>query len=109
MKNSRTTYEIALDNAAFKKFLTASVEKPDKDIQWASKCLVKIIDNELKPKQKEFLLEYYVGNKKLEQIALENEINISTVSRAIKKARQTIANRLQYVSPRFMKIMEEYK
>lgn len=52
--------------------------------------LVKAINNVLTPNQKEYLIQYYFFDMKMKDIAQEKNINISTVSKTIKRGKDKI-------------------
>lgn len=52
--------------------------------------LLKTINNILTPNQKEYIIEYYFFNMKMKDIAEQNNINISTVSKTIKRGTEKI-------------------
>lgn len=62
----------------------------NKDRQKYKEFLIKAINNALTPNQKEYIIEYYVFNKKMKDIAELNNINISTVSKTIKRGTNKI-------------------
>lgn len=63
-----------------------------KDRQKYKEFLIKAINNALTPNQKEYIIEYYVFNRKMKDIAEQNNINISTVSKTIKRGTNKIKN-----------------
>ncbi|MEG1447759.1 MAG: sigma factor-like helix-turn-helix DNA-binding protein [Oscillospiraceae bacterium] len=52
--------------------------------------LVKAINNALTPHQKEYIIGYYFLNMKMKDIAEEKNINISTVSKTIRRGTDKI-------------------
>jgi RNA polymerase sigma-70 factor (ECF subfamily) len=60
------------------------------------KIMVKIIKNDLTPRQKELIMLYYYKNMKVTEIAEMLNIDHSTVSRTLSRARKNIMERLKY-------------
>lgn len=58
--------------------------------------LMQAIENELTPTQKKYIKDYYFNAKTLAQIAQENNIDISTVSRTVKRARSRLISAFRY-------------
>ena len=100
-----TLAELRLNDAALQGWVFAASNKPDEDMAFATKCLRKIINTELTETQRKYLLEYYLDGKTGKQIALEAGLNPSTITRSLQLSKRIIADRLQYVSPRFMKML----
>ena len=59
-------------------------------------CLKIAMEKEITPYQKEVLEEYYYQNKMMLEIAKERGVNISTISRQIKQAKEIIRSKLEY-------------
>ena len=68
----------------------------NKNRQKYKEFLIKAINNALTPNQKEYIIEYYVFNKKMKDIAELKNINISTVSKTIKRGTNKI-KKLAYI------------
>ena len=62
------------------------------------KFLREIINDDLTKTQKQYIIMYYMNNKKIHEIAEEFGVNKSTVSRTIKRARNRIYERLKYTN-----------
>ncbi|NLP26192.1 MAG: sigma-70 family RNA polymerase sigma factor [Clostridiales bacterium] len=60
------------------------------------KIMVEIIKNDLTPRQKELIMLYYYKNMKVIEIAELLNIDHSTVSRTLSRARNNIMERLKY-------------
>lgn len=60
------------------------------------KALKKIIEEQLSEKQKEYIVLYYFKELDMATIAEMCEVNISTVSRTINRARQNIFKYMKY-------------
>ena len=58
--------------------------------------LRKILKRELSPRQRETVEAYYFENKTMEQIAREQGVNRSTVSRTLKRGMRNLERFLQY-------------
>lgn len=58
--------------------------------------LMQAINEQLTPKQKKYILEYYFNAKTLTQIADENGLDVSTVSRTVTRARSRLIEAFRY-------------
>lgn len=56
----------------------------------------RVIAEELTPTQREILLEYYIQNRKIAEIARDRGIYKSTVSRTLKRAEEKLRRYLRY-------------
>lgn len=65
-------------------------------IETVKRMLYEVIHNELTGKQREYLLMYYFDRMKLKEIASIYNVNISTISRTIKRGEKNIYNFLKY-------------
>lgn len=68
----------------------------DSQQQKIRKMLTKIIENELTPRQREVITEYYFNNKKMSQIAEESGISVSAVSAKISAGKCKIYKFMKY-------------
>lgn len=98
--NSYGRYDFESDAAAFRQWLEADMN-PDDDYSRLKRMLHKAIQENLKPKAREYLTAYYFQNLTMEEIAEMHGVNKSTVSRSIKFAEQRLRNVLQYTGVRF--------
>lgn len=55
-----------------------------------------VIQNELTDLQRQTLLEYYFHGKKIQQIAQERQVSISTISRTLHRAEDKLRRFMQY-------------
>lgn len=55
-----------------------------------------VIESELTPLQRQTLLEYYIHNRTVVQIAADRGVNKSTVSRTLKRAENNLRRFLKY-------------
>lgn len=60
------------------------------------KRIVEIIENELTPKQREVMTEYFFNNKKMAEIAEEQGISVSSVSAKIIAGKRHIYKFMKY-------------
>ncbi|HHX57125.1 MAG TPA: sigma-70 family RNA polymerase sigma factor [Clostridiales bacterium] len=60
------------------------------------KVMVEVIKNDLTARQKELIMLYYYKNMKVIEIAEQLNIDHSTVSRTLSRARKNIMERLKY-------------
>ena len=56
----------------------------------------RVIDEELTPLQRETLLDYYIRQENIPEIAAKRGVNKSTVSRTLKRAEQKLRRYLKY-------------
>lgn len=59
-------------------------------------CLKIAMEKEITPYQKEVLEDYYYQEKKMSEIAEKKGVNISTISRQIRRAKEIIRGKLEY-------------
>ena len=62
----------------------------------AVRALREIVKEELSERQKQFIVLYYYENKTMAEIADICGVNVSTVSRTLKRARKNITDRIKY-------------
>lgn len=60
------------------------------------RCLRKVIEEQLSPRQKTYLMLYYYEEDSMRKIAESYGVNISTVSRTITRAKHKIEHYLRY-------------
>ncbi len=60
------------------------------------KVLMKAIDTELTEKQRECVIEYYLNNRQMKDIARDMRVNPSTVTRHIKRAEEKLRHIAEY-------------
>lgn len=65
-------------------------------METVKRMLYEVINNELSEHQKDCLLMYYFDKMKLKEIANIKGVNISTISRTIKRGEKNIYNFLKY-------------
>lgn len=74
----------------------SSGETNSQDISKMKKILQKAINNELTEKQKYCVYEYYLTGRNMKDIAKDLNVNPSTVTRHIQKARQRLKRVAKY-------------
>lgn len=62
----------------------------------AKRALREIIKEQLSERQKQFIVLYYYEYKTMKEISEICDVNISTVSRTLNRARKNIADRIKY-------------
>ena len=72
-------------------------ETNDQQLRRLKRALREVIKNDLTPRQKEMVVLYYYEGMKMFRIAEKLNLDISTVSRTIKRARRNIYDRLKYL------------
>ena len=97
----KTQYEIQSDARDFKAWLHSETgSATDEAMQHLRRILSAAIENELTPKQRLYMVEYYVDGRTVGQIALRHKVCQSTVSRVLKYGRKRLRRVLRYCSPR---------
>ncbi len=91
----------AVSNESF--FTDAPSEENGIDRKLIKKALMYVINEELSPKQRQYVVMYYIENLNMEEIAKRCNVSKSTVSRTVMRARKNIAERLR-VLIKFRKI-----
>ena len=64
------------------------------DRKLIKKALLYVINQELSPKQRQYVVMYYSENLNMEEIAKRCGVSKSTVSRTVSRARKNIADRI---------------
>ena len=75
----------------------SEAETNQAQMQRLKRALRDVIKNDLTPRQKEMVVLYYYEGMKMCRIAEKLNLDISTVSRTIKRARRNIYDRLKYL------------
>ena len=97
MANKKLTLDSFTESlAGFKLYQNNNLENDDKERKRKLNLLKKVIDGELTPKQKMCFLLYYVEMKKMADISQILGIDISCVSRHIKKGKDRIKKTIGY-------------
>ncbi len=65
-------------------------------IEKVKHAMNEIIKNDLTKRQKQIIVMYYYKDMKMQDIADELNINVSTVSRTLNRARNSIFKKMQY-------------
>lgn len=68
----------------------------DRLIKVAKRALREVVAEELSQRQKQFVVLYYYDKHTMLEIAEICEVNVSTVSRTLQRARKNIADRIKY-------------
>jgi RNA polymerase sigma factor (sigma-70 family) len=76
--------------------LSFDAENNSELIEKVKKIMAKIIRNELTPRQRQTVSLYYYEGKGVTEIAQMLDLDVSTVSRTIKRARERIYKFLKY-------------
>jgi RNA polymerase sigma factor (sigma-70 family) len=76
---------------------TENEESEAARIKHQQEVLARIIQNELTEKQRQTFLAYHIQKKTVPQIAAEQGVNKSTVSRTLKRTEQKIGRITQYL------------
>lgn len=94
----RTTYEVASEKEAIKRWMLL-LEEPYISQQTRAKALMKeAIREELTDTQRRYMVAYY-GGMTMQAIADEHGVNRSTVSRSIARGRKRLQKVLKYCGP----------
>jgi RNA polymerase sigma factor (sigma-70 family) len=76
---------------------TENEESEAARLKHQQEVLARIIQNELTEKQRQTFLAYHIQKKTVPQIAAEQGVNKSTVSRTLKRTEQKIGRITQYL------------
>ena len=76
--------------------LTAENKEGDKLHSIARRALKEVVSEQLSARQKQFIVLYYYENKTMAEIADICGVNVSTVSRTLRRARKNITDRMKY-------------
>lgn len=79
-----------------KNYKLENADSNTEKLKTVKKILYEIIHNDLSEKQREYILLYYFDRMKLIEIANTYNVNVSTVSRTIKRGEKVIYNLLKY-------------
>jgi len=96
----RTAYEIELDKAQLRAWLTVDPDQPDSEYEQMKSTIAMAIREELTQVQQKYLTMYYFDNMAIQDIADECGVNKSTVSRTIRRAEDRLAKVLRYAFKR---------
>lgn len=93
---------LSLSNPAYEQELIALMREKNSPtnaprIAIAKKALADVIKNGLTPRQKQMVVLYYYEGMKMKEIAVLLEIDPTTVSRTLTRARRNIFERLRYL------------
>lgn len=94
--------EISIDNQLFR--LSSSKNEDDKLRKIAKRALREVVSEELTERQKQLIVLYYYENNTMAEIAEICEVNVSTVSRTLRRARKNILDKIKYY---FIRIEDE--
>lgn len=86
--------EATIDKELFKLATTSNEE--DKLRKIAKKALREVVSEELTARQKQFIVLYYYENNTMAEISDICGVNVSTVSRTLRRARKNILDRIKY-------------
>lgn len=79
-----------------KNYMAENAVSNTEKLKTVKKILYEIIHNDLSKKQRDYLLLYYFDRMKLTEIANTYNVNVSTVSRTIKRGEKKIYDLLKY-------------
>ena len=88
--------DYAFDRAAFVAWNDAQYDGPDLRKKAMLKMLPLVIENQLTPTQRAYVVSYFFQKKTVEQIAVEFGVSKSTVSRTIHRGINRIHNVMRY-------------
>lgn len=96
-----------LDLASYQYWFNRTFGAPDEDFSDLRNLLYKAIQYELSDVQRTYLCMYYFEGLTMEEIASQNHVNKSTISRTIKRARARLFRCLKYSSPKMLLLFEK--
>lgn len=76
--------------------LSFDAENNSELIEKVKRTMAKVIRNELTPRQRQIVTMYYYDGKGVSEIAAVLELDVSTVSRTLKRARERIYTFMKY-------------
>lgn len=76
--------------------LSFDAENNSELIEKVKRTMAKVIRNELTPRQRETVTMYYYEGKGVSEIATVLDLDVSTVSRTLKRARERIYTFMKY-------------
>ncbi len=85
-----------LDKKIKEMYSIQTAETNDDTIKKVKHALREIISNDLTDRQKQIVVMYYYENLKMMDIAEQLDINVSTVSRILARARNRIYGHIKY-------------
>ena len=94
---------LQLDHAAFEMWLTSEGEDTRVDLEKAKRFLPIVLNECVTPKQRDYILLYFVDQKTMKEIGQIYGVDRSTVSRVIRRGIDKAYGYLRFVSPLFMK------
>lgn len=92
-----------LDSAAFEMWLQSENGDNLADLDRAKKMLPIVLEECVTQIQREYILDYYVGQMSVYEIAEMRSVNPATVSRTIRRGLDRAYGYLRFVSPLFIK------
>lgn len=96
--------DIQLTHASFDLWLMGDSETNRADLDCAKKYLPIILDECVTVKQKTYIMEYFVEQRSIAEIAKRHQVNRSTVSRTIDRGLDIAYRYLRFVSPLFINL-----
>lgn len=97
MRHKKLSFDILSEHTMYLYDACIYDAPPPKDQLSKIRSLIsEIIETELTPRQKELVLEHYFKSKTMTEIAEEQGLNKSTVSRILKTARERISHTLRF-------------
>ena len=97
----KTEFEHALEKKSFLSWVFSSEEPKQTSQARAKRLLSAAIRGELTDRQRPYMSAYYSGEK-MPTIARKNGVNVSTVSRTIRRAHSRLRRVLKYCGPELL-------
>lgn len=93
---------LSLSNPAYEQELIALMREKNSptnapQLKILKKALADVIKNGLTPRQKQMVVLYYYEGMKMKEIAAALDVDPTTVSRTLKRARKNIYERLRFL------------
>lgn len=101
-REGKLASEISLDQKAYMTWVLSDREDNSAETRTEKTILMRIIQEQLTDKQREYLIEFFVNEKSQCEIAKERGLNKSTVSVGINRALDNIHKYLKYVNPKYV-------
>lgn len=100
-REERTPYDVSFEKLAFRVWLSGRSES---NYSTARRNMMAAVREELTPVQHRYATAYYVDRRKVSEIADEYDVDKSTVSQTLKRARARLRRVLRYCSPELLRM-----
>lgn len=113
VKEDGNYFTVKSEKEMYQRWINAKSKVPDIPVKTLKRqqqiLLLKIIENELPEKEKQYLIDYFYNNLRVLEIAKKYGVHRSTASRGLKRGVATLRRYAKYISLDLYKIMEQNK